>query len=66
MWYTRIPAGLLYNLIIIGYSEAKIFEIIELDSSSRNEFKLDKPNWRNFWENFLFEFARLLIHLIWK
>lgn len=45
-----------------------MFEIIELDSSSRNELKLDKPNWRATLsgKSFLLEFARLLIHLMWK
>lgn len=69
MWNTRIPAGLLYNLTIIAvYCEAKIFEITELDSSSRNELKLDKPNWRTTisGKQFMLEFARLLIHLMWK
>lgn len=66
MWNTRIPPGLLYNLTVIGYSEVKIFEIIELDRNSRNE--LDKPNWRTTisGKSLLLEFARILIHLMWK
>lgn len=68
MWNTRIPAGLLYKLPIIQYSEAKIFEITELDSSRRNELTLDKPNWRTAIsrKSFLLEFDGLLIHLMWK
>lgn len=60
MWKTRKPAGLLYNVNIIGYSEAEIFEIIQVDSRRRNEFKLDKPNLRTtMGKHFLVELARL-------
>ena len=60
MWKTRKPAGLLYNLNIIRYSEAEISDIIRVDSRRRNELKLDKPSLRTtLGKYFLVELARL-------